>query len=249
MMIPLFLLSFLINPNGLQCRQGDVGAENKLKLKSASCSSQLDFTTLVSEKDKEMIFEQLGYIPTNLVSVSARRNTPEGSPLALKTYSLNGGASRRKAKAEGNMTPFPTLYWFCCPVVGKAVSDMERHGYVGILEERLMEEPGALHDFIESHEGYARERWMGLSSEHQEYIQKSERMTQMVRYSGIAGTDFKSFDPKSSDAPVKASIKCLHAHYAHYRSQLENKECDYPLNIVGQWTHEILGQRNKDLIL
>ena len=203
----------------------------------------------VSNGDKELILDQLGYIPTNLVSVSARRGT--GSPLALKTYSLNGGASRRKAKALGDMTPFPTLYWFCCPIVGKAVAEMEREGFVGILEDRLMEEPGSLENFIKSHRGYANERWLGLRPEHREYLERSERMTQMVRYSGIAGTDFKSFSPTDDphNPAAKASIKCLHAHYAHYRSQIEKNECDYPINVVGQWTHEILKERNEGLIL
>jgi len=216
---------------------------------SLSPQFEVDFPTFASEEDKEIILDQLGYIPTNLVSVAARRGT--GSPLALKTYSLNGGASRRKAKALGDMTPFPSLYWLCCPIVGKAVADLERQGYVGILEQRLMAEPGTLDNFIKSHEGYALERWSGLKPDHQQHILQYERMTEMVRYSGVAGTDFKPFAP-SDDAdhtPVKASIKCLHAHYAHYRSQIENKECDYPLNIVGEWTHAILKEKNSGLIL
>ena len=247
-MISLLLLNcFIISANLLSSRPKIIITQQQ----KATSSQETDyFPSLVSDEDKESIFDQLGYIPTNLVSVSARRGT--GSPLALKTYSLNGGASRRKAKALGNMTPFPTLYWFCCPIVGKAVADMEREGFVGILEQRMMNEPGALNKFIKSHEGYASERWLGLSKEHQEYLQKSERMTEMVRYSGIAGTDFKSFAPCEDldHVAAKASIKCLHAHYAHYRSQIENIDgCDYPLNIVGEWTHEILRERNKDLIL
>lgn len=39
------------------------------------------------------------------------------------------------------------------------------------------------------------------------------------------------------------------AHYAHYRSQLENENCDYPLNVIGEWTHKILQEKNPDLIL
>ncbi len=218
---------------------------------SRATSVEAEDQCLVSEEDKVAIFEQLGYIPSNLVSVSARRGT--GSPLALKTYSLNGGASRRKAKAQGDMTPFPTLYWHCCQVVGKAIGELEREGYVRILEQRLVDDPEALNQFIQSHEGYANERWMALTEEHQEYLQKSARMTNMVKYSGIAGTDFKSFAPNVDDpnhAAEKPSIKCLHAHYAHYRSQIENVDgCDYPLNIIGEWIHEILQQRNDGLIL
>mmetsp|Transcript_8150 Transcript_8150/g.15342 ORF Transcript_8150/g.15342 Transcript_8150/m.15342 type:complete len:219 (-) Transcript_8150:20-676(-) len=218
-----------------------------------------------------MIIDQLGYLPTNLVAVSARRGT--GSPLALMTYSLNGGGARRKRKAVGELTPFPTLYWFCCPVVGKAISELERDGFVGILESRLSENSALLDDFIECHRGYARERWNLLLPEHQDYLLQSERMTGMVRDSGIAGTNYQSFynppleasatttiittqstrnsDVESSPTgPNKASIKCLHAHYAHYRSQIERPvECDYPLNIIGLWIDELLKDRYKDLIL
>jgi hypothetical protein len=230
----------------------------------------------VSEEDKHTIMEQLGYIPTNLHSVSARRGTGTegetkfGTPLALKAYSLNGGASRRKAKALGDMTPFPTLYWFCCPVVAKALGELEWEGYVGILEKRLMDGhanhnggngdtggDSCLDLFIKSHEGYARERWMGLTKEHREYLERKEnkRMMDIIRYSGIAGMDFRPFAPNRENddpgrVPVKASIKCLHAHYAHYRSQVENEDgCDYPINVVGKWIHEILQERHNDLIL
>lgn len=173
-----------------------------------SCTdATLTFPTNVQDGDREMILNQLGYVPENLVSVSARRGT--GSPLALKTYSLNGGGARRKRKALGDMTPFPTLYWFCCPIVSKAVSDLEREGYVKILEDRLEEDESILANFIKSHEGYALERWNSLLPQHQEYLQRSDRMTEMVKYSGIAGTDFKSFSPNTDHGRDRASIKCL----------------------------------------
>lgn len=221
--------------------------------------------TDVSQEDKNMIIDQLGYLPTNLVAVSARRGT--GAPLALMTYSLNGGGARRKRKALDELTPFPTLYWFCCPIVGKAISELEREGFVGILETRLSENSDLLNDFIECHRGYARERWNSLLPEDRNYLLQSERMTRMVRDSGIAGTDYQSFfTPKSrsittttasedtslNEPFLKASIKCLHAHYAHYRSQIERmekEECDYPLNIIGLWTDELLKDRYKELIL
>ncbi len=224
-------------------------SRNSVKLFGSELS-QVDFLRTVSDEDIKSIEEQLGYIPTNLVSVSARRST--GTPLALKTYPLNGGASRRKAKALGELTPFPTLYWFACPIVGKAVADLERQGYVGIFEERLNNDAEALDDFIKSHKGYANERWHSLVPQHQNYIEsKGERMTAMVRSSGIAGTDFEPFAPSTIPGyePDKPSIKCLHAHYAHYRSQIENPECDYNLNIVGEWIHAELLNQNVDLKL
>jgi hypothetical protein len=204
-------------------------------------------------EDEKIIESQLGYLPSNFLSVSARRNI-YGTPLALKVYPLNGGSSRRKAKAQGNLTPFPTLYWFCCPAVGKAIANLERIGYVGILEERLQLDSEALDSFIKSHEEYATERWNTLSKDHQLMLENNlngmnESMKNMIKYSGISGTDYKVF------LSSRPSIKCLHTHYAHYRSQVALKEHKISTsdgsseNIVGKWIHEILENEYPDLIL
>ena len=210
-----------------------------------SCSQNdydINTNVHVSEKDREQIKRQLGYIPDNLVSIAARRGGGIETPLVLKTYPLNGGASRRKLKAEGDLTPFPTLYWFCCNEVGKAVSELERRGCVRQLEIRLRDEPDMLERFILSHDSYAKERWDSLTEFHQEHIMKNERMLKMLRYSGVAGTDYTEFH--TSKGP---SIKCLHAHYAHYRGQIENN-CD-KVNIVGKWIDDLLKEQFPDLIL
>ena len=213
----------------------------------------------VSEEDHDTILNQLGYVPSNLVTVSARRGK-FGTPLALKTYPLDGGASRRKAKARGKLTPFPTLFWFCCPVVGKALANLERQGYVGLLEQKLIRNPDALETFIRSHESYAKERWDSLTPHHQKMLEHrvgdmNEGMSSMIRYSGIAGTDFKSFTPRMDDEEgerivEKPSIKCLHAHYAHYRSQIQGGNyTPESKNIVGEWIHETLTKEFPDLII
>jgi hypothetical protein len=217
-------------------------------------SSSILFQNKVSQKDRDDVFDQLGYIPTNLVSIAAKRGGGIETPMVLKTYPLNGGAARRKQKAEGQHTPFPTLYWFCCKEIGKAISELERRGYVGKLEERLRNEPSMLGKFIDSHDSYAKERWDTLSTNHKEYVSRSEGMVKILQYSGVAGTDYQLFQETK-----RPSIKCLHAHYAHYRGQLGDsaqthdegdiaKEGD-GINIVGAWVHELLEQEFTDLIL
>lgn len=199
----------------------------------------------VTEKDSDIIREQLGYIPDNLVSVSAKSSS--GIPIALKTYSLNGGASRRKAKAMNEYTPFPTLYWHCCPKLANAISSLEGQGYISVFEEKLMNDPEAAKDFIKCHEGYALERWNSLTEDDQSWVlNQSEKIQFYVRHSGISGTDFSSF-LNAEGCVAQISIKCLHTHYAHYRSQKENDDCNYPLNIVGLWTHELLA-RNMNML-
>jgi len=233
--------------------------------------------------------DQLGYIPSNVISISSRRGQGsdkdvEPTPLALRTYPLNGGASRRKAKARGRLTPFPTLYWMCCPVIGKAIADLERRGFVRLYEERLIQSPDDWHQFVMAHKDYAEERWSILSDSHRYMIENNLEgmnagMKHMIQYSGIAGTDYKSFDIRllgttqknhaADDHPIqhanlavsandngiltsmRPSIKCLHAHYAHYRSQVssgrlhENEE----INIVGKWIHQSLQDEFPELII
>lgn len=211
---------------------------------------------VVTEKDREDIYNQLGYVPTNLMSVAARRGGGINTPLVLKTYPLNGGAKRRKAKAVGDLTPFPTLYWFCCNEVGKAISELERRGFVGELEKRLCNDPEMFEKFIRSHDSYAEERWNSLSFDHQQYIFKHDGMVKIIRYSGIADSDYELFTTSK-----RPSIKCLHSHYAHYRGQMGNKHSSQlvenseganlidDINIVGLWVDELLTQEFPDLIL
>jgi len=143
---------------------------------------------------------------------------------------------------------------------------------VGDLERRLKSDdcggvgggssPSSLDMFLRSHEEYAMERWDTLSQNHRDILDNclegtNSGMRDMLRYSGIAGTDYKSFSMTSSDLDaideqVNPSIKCLHAHYAHYRSQVSErgyKQTDKSINVVGRWTHLILREEFPDLIL
>lgn len=91
---------------------------------------------LVLTPDAILVRNQLGYLPPNYRQVSAW--TEDGLlPVAIKTHPLNGGAPRRQRKAVGLGTPFPTLYWLTFPDISRAISDLERRGYVGILEGRI----------------------------------------------------------------------------------------------------------------
>ena len=54
------------------------------------------------------------------------------------------------------------------------------------------------------------------------------------------------------DKRTNLSIKCLHSHYAHYRSQVAKRgldETDININIVGRYTHLVLQEEFPDFIL
>jgi hypothetical protein len=77
-------------------------------------------------------------------------------------------------------------------------------------------------------------------------------MRDMIRTSGVAGTDHRWVGPGEVFVP---SVKCLHSHYAHYRSQLSRSHDGHGgdgrvvLNMVGKWTHELLLECFPEILL
>jgi hypothetical protein len=198
------------------------------------------------ESDKEAIRQQLGYLPPNFLAVSAR--TANGSPIAIKTYPLDGGAPRRQAKAARSLpestfvgTPFPTLFWLTCPSISRAIAEMERNGYVGMLEERLRSDSLMTDRLFCCHKEYAKERWECLSLYDRNLLTQPDsssvqRMRGMLESSGIAGTNTTTLTQDGSFLP---SIKCLHAHYADYRSAGQGRT----QNPVGRMVHDLLAEQ------
>jgi hypothetical protein len=198
------------------------------------------------ESDQEAIRRQLGYLPPNFLAVSARNGN--GSPVAIKTYPLDGGAPRRQAKAARSLsesisvgTPFPTLYWLTCPSIAKAIAKIERNGYVGMLEDRLKADSLMTEQLFCCHKEYARERWECLSLDDRTLLTQTDsssiqRMRVMLESSGIAGTNTTALTQNGSFLPA---IKCLHAHYADYRSAGQGQT----ENPVGRMVHELLAEQ------
>mmetsp|Transcript_27118 Transcript_27118/g.78258 ORF Transcript_27118/g.78258 Transcript_27118/m.78258 type:complete len:295 (+) Transcript_27118:42-926(+) len=200
--------------------------------------------------DEEAVREQLGYLPSNYVRVTSYTSRGQ-QPVAIQTYPLNGGAMRRKTKAKGELTPFPTLYWLANAEISRAVAELERTGFVGVLEEKLRSKDSYVEDYIAAHQIYAHERWQSLTDQDRAMLEGAAEgnnedrcssndddvvvtpgMVLMIRNSGIAGRI----------PPFEPCIKCLHSHYAHYRSGGE-------ANIVGRWVGDLLLEKFPELDL
>lgn len=190
------------------------------------------------ETDKRIVQQQLGYMPVNFVAVSARTST--GVPVAIQTYPLEGGARRRQVKASRSGidlgTPFPTLYWLTHPEIARAIADLERRGYVSKVEQGLNNE-----DWRKCHDEYAEERWTSLSEQDRKRLQDDsmERIRAMLQESGVAGINV-------SIKGIVPSVKCLHAHYADYRSTSSRRTVPNP---VGAWVHRRLSVEFPHLVL
>jgi hypothetical protein len=177
--------------------------------------------------------KQLGYVPPNFVKVTSW--TSRGEPVAIQTYPLDGGAPRRQRRVSSDVgTPFPTLYWLCHNEIRRAIGDLERTGHVRLLQERLNSNPDDAKSFRQAHDDYARERWLSLTEQDRAAVEEHhDGMTLMLQDSGVSGTDYRC-----TEVP---NIKCLHAHYAHYRSSSGN--------LVGKWVDELLTEQYPDLDL
>ncbi|KAL9178551.1 hypothetical protein ACHAXT_001889 [Thalassiosira profunda] len=156
------------------------------------------------------------------------------------------------------------MFWLTCPAVSRAISELERMGYVRTFQKRLEDDRDLAAEWWECHERYASQRWDLLSARDKDWLlrrdgsdaenRRREGMTAMVRWSGVAGTDHRGLREKESLAGTAAkgafvpSVKCLHSHYAHFRSQRAdggaNPAADgSEWNVVGAWTHELLRDR------
>ncbi|GAX20161.1 hypothetical protein FisN_17Lu165 [Fistulifera solaris] len=192
------------------------------------------------DHDRELVRQQLGYVPTNWVCVSAR--TQAGDPIAIQTYPLQGGSMRRQAKAKMSDigTPFPTLFWFTNPLIGTAIAELERQGYIQRIQESLNK--SEKEELLACHEKYASMRWESLSSDHRQKLIEDpslQRLRTMLQCSGVAGTMLSG----SANMDSIPSIKCLHAHYAQFRS------CRELGNPVGRRVHHWLQEDFPDLVL
>lgn len=204
-----------------------------------------------------------------------------GRPIAIKSYPLlmqldntNNSDNEHTTNTTiyspdncSSITPFPTLYWLTCPHVSKAISELERQGYVRTFQDRLGNNKELANEWWECHEEYANERWNILSSNDQLWLlqeehdenekRKRQSMKDILQYSGVAGADHRGV--RESNVLERdnfvASVKCLHSHYAHYRSQLSRlnmvsaNSTSLAVNLVGQWTHELLLEHFPDMVL
>ncbi|RLN87575.1 hypothetical protein BBJ28_00005876 [Nothophytophthora sp. Chile5] len=196
-----------------------------------------------SPAELALVREELGFVPNNLVRVSAFVDG-EGSPTAqeqtdqtaatrrpavLLLYPLRNAEDAYKKKQRAKMEPFPTIYWLASSELKARVSTLEDQQFVLELQRRLDASDVAKQvglqwerlKMAESHREYAAQRWRMLTPHDRELV-TSRRWEFFLRDVGIAGIrDF-------------TAVKCLHTHYAHYLATRNN--------LIGQWVQELLDE-------
>lgn len=100
-------------------------------------------------------------------------------------------------------TPFPTVFWLCCPKLKKQIDRLEASGLVKKWEQRLQEDPQLLQSVQNDHERYRNYRFAMLSQEDIESCDNPNKIKDL-KEKGIGGVQ------------KWTQIRCLHMHYAHH---------------------------------
>ncbi|KAH7461962.1 hypothetical protein PRIC1_005960 [Phytophthora ramorum] len=169
-----------------------------------------------SAEEVALVQEELGYVPNNLVKVSA---FVDDRPAALLLYPLRNAEDAYKKKQRAKVEPFPTIYWLASTELKARVSTLEDQQYVLTLQHRLDADEAAKEKMAQSHREYAEQRWRMMTPHDRELV-KGRRWEFFLRDVGIAG--IREF----------TNVKCLHTHYAHYLATGNN--------LVGEWVQELL---------
>lgn len=101
--------------------------------------------TSPSEKDLEIVAEQLGRLPRGTHAVAHR--CPCGNPDVVET---------EPRLPDG--TPFPTTYYLTCPRATAACSRLESAGLMRDMQERLSTDPELAQHYQRAHEDYLARR-------------------------------------------------------------------------------------------
>uniref|UniRef100_M4BYE9 DUF501 domain-containing protein n=1 Tax=Hyaloperonospora arabidopsidis (strain Emoy2) TaxID=559515 RepID=M4BYE9_HYAAE len=182
-----------------------------------------------SPAEVALVRQDLGFVPTNLVRVSAfvdrdgctsrSGDSKDHLPAVLLLYPLRNAESAYKKKQRALVEPFPTIYWLSSPELKARVSALEDQQFVLTLQHRLDTNEGAKEKMAQCHREYAAERWNMMTPDDVALV-KGRRWEFVLRDVGIAGIrDF-------------TNVKCLHTHYAHYLATGKN--------LIGEWVQELL---------
>jgi hypothetical protein len=99
----------------------------------------------VSDRDRQVVAEQLGRPARAIVSVAHR--CPCGNPDVVET-----------APRLPDGTPFPTLYYLTCPRAASAIGTLESGGLMARMTSRLAADPELAEGYRAAHRQYLQRR-------------------------------------------------------------------------------------------
>jgi hypothetical protein len=244
-------------------RHDDRGSEEDPRCRSWPAALQRRKENQFEPRDEVALIGQLGYLPGNVIGVSARIkdlavplqkvaiDDQANEPVVVQLYPIAVRAETKTATTAGRerkrkrhpaddqeqdmvTEPFPTLYWITHPQIRALISDLEKRGRGTEYERRLAADPVVRRKMETAHKEYATERWQHVLTD-QDRAWLVQR--QWHSYLGCCGASGEVQQQQNGRGIAGsrhfASVKCLHAHAAHYWSGNTN-------NIFGQWVAEEL---------
>jgi hypothetical protein len=215
--------------------------------------------------DEQSLLNQLGYLPGNALQAAARADAIPGldpnhptAPIVLRLYpivirdetdgkrrhhkprvrkqqqqQLTNGEEATSSTTEDDsrhhlLEPFPTIYWVTHPRLRALISRLELDQVGAALEKKLKEDAVAMEQMKRAHLLYGQERQALLQESDWVWIRQRNWQDAFGENRGVAGIR----NP--------ASVKCLHAHAAHYLSGCEE-------NVIGKWVVEKVLQLISDV--
>lgn len=209
-----------------------------------------------SKEDEVALVGQIGFLPGNVVHISTRaeavpclnRKNDDNLhvpvvvqlyPMVMREKSSSDSSDGRRARSRKRkrpveksadeqvleekeipiIEPFPTIYWLTHPTLRAAISKLELETLGTKLEQRLASEPRSMESMKRAHDSYGRERRRLLTASDLRLVTERNWESAFVVERGVAGIR------------NHGSIKCLHAHAAHFLSGGPGSGD----NIVGQW--------------
>lgn len=147
---------------------------------------------LPTQQQQQWVEQALGRKPEGQYRIAVANE--KGAPLVLQVPPLING------------TPFPTVFWLCCPQLKKKIDHLEARGLVKQWEQRLQEDPELLKKVWADHERYRAYRWSLLTQQDRDFCDNPNKIKDL-KEKGIGGVAKWS------------QIRCLHMHYAHHLVQ------------------------------
>lgn len=102
-----------------------------------------------------------------------------------------------------NNIPFPTVFWLCCPKLKKKIDQLESHGLIKELEQRVQTDEIWREAIAVDHQRYRDYRVSLITQEHRQLCDNPNKMLSLET-KGVGGVDNWQ------------QIRCLHMHYAHH---------------------------------
>jgi len=233
------------------------------KQKKKNSWSSIDENKYNEGGDDDDDDDKVSGINSNTTNVDDNNENATATTTAADNDNVNQEQSTTPSNATSALTaatnqfiiePFPTLYWLTSPLLRAQISKLEESKYYNVLviESKLHSSSEYMSQMARAHASYGQSRWDTLlPSDRVMANEYGWKIALDASNRGVAGIS------------NYGSVKCLHAHVAHYLAQISEweeeeqqhqRETDVgtvtrreclrdDLNLVGKWTMENLMQQ------